>query len=179
MLSRKFKAYLDLARPVNVAITCSQFPLLRFWQAQRQANGLEIVIAALTGGFVAAAANSINDFFDVEIDRTNKPSRPIPRGDATKREAWIEWLVLSIAAIALNFFLNRLRPRNRPVRRRYSLLVQRAFQTDNRYRQSRRRTDDGNGIHLWRSRRRESQQSGHARNLCIPYQCRSRSYQRH
>ncbi len=105
MLSSKLKAYIDLTRPVNVAITVLSIPVASILAGAKVSQWLQIFVASLTGGFVAAAANSINDYFDVEIDKTNKPSRPIPRGDATKNEAWIEWLVLSIVAIVLNFFL--------------------------------------------------------------------------
>jgi geranylgeranylglycerol-phosphate geranylgeranyltransferase len=106
MPSKKLKAYKDLTRPVNVAITLVSIPAASILAGAKAGQWVEVVVAALTGGFVAAAANSINDYFDVEIDRINKPSRPIPRGDASKREAWIEWLVLSIIAIVLNFFLS-------------------------------------------------------------------------
>jgi geranylgeranylglycerol-phosphate geranylgeranyltransferase len=105
MLSRKLKAYIDLTRPVNVAITVLSIPAASILAGARVNQWLEVLVAALTGGFVAAAANSINDYFDVEIDKINKPSRPIPRGDATKKEARIEWLVLSFVAIVMNFFL--------------------------------------------------------------------------
>jgi len=106
MLSKKLKAYVDLTRPVNVAITMLSIPAASILAGGNLKQWFEILVAALTGGFVAAAANSINDFFDVEIDRINKPGRPIPRGDASKKEAWIEWLSLSIVAVLLNLMLN-------------------------------------------------------------------------
>lgn len=106
MLSKKLKAYIDLTRPVNVGITMLSIPAASILAGAKPLQWLEVVISAVTGGIVAAAANSINDFFDVEIDRINKPSRPIPRGDATKNEAKAEWMVLSIVAIALNILLN-------------------------------------------------------------------------
>jgi len=106
MLSRKLKAYVDLTRPVNVAITFLSIPAASVLAGAHVGQWMEIAIAGLTGGLVAAAANSINDYFDVEIDRINKPARPIPRGDATKKDAWFEWLFLSIVAVVLNFWLN-------------------------------------------------------------------------
>lgn len=106
MLSRKLKAFIDLSRPLNVGITLLSIPAACILAGARVNHWAEILIAAITGGLVAAAANSINDYFDVEIDKINKPSRPIPRGDATRKEAWIEWFVLSIVAILLNLILN-------------------------------------------------------------------------
>lgn len=39
-----------------------------------------ILLACFSGGVITAAANSINDYFDIEIDRVNKPQRPLPSG---------------------------------------------------------------------------------------------------
>jgi len=107
MHSKKFKAYLDLTRPVNVGITMLSIPAASILAGAKPNQWLQVILAALTGGFVAAAANSINDYFDVNIDKINKPGRPIPRGDASKKEAWIEWLVLSCIAVSLNVALNK------------------------------------------------------------------------
>jgi geranylgeranylglycerol-phosphate geranylgeranyltransferase len=105
MHSRKLRAYLDLTRPINVVITLLSIPVASMLAGARMMQWREMVLAALTGGLVAAGANSINDYFDVEIDRTNKPTRPIPRGDVSRQEAWTEWLVLSSVAITVNLFL--------------------------------------------------------------------------
>ncbi len=103
---RKIKALIDLTRPVNVAITLVSIPAASMLAGAGWHQWFEVLLAALTGGLVAGAANAINDRFDVDIDRINKPSRPIPRGDATQKDALVEWLVLSLVAIALNIVLN-------------------------------------------------------------------------
>jgi len=36
-----------------------------------------------------AASNALNQIYDLEIDRINKPKRPLPSGRLTLREAWI------------------------------------------------------------------------------------------
>ena len=106
MLSKRVVGYFDLARPVNVVITLLAIPVASVLAGARANQWVPVLLAALTGGLVAAGANSINDYFDVEIDKINKPLRPIPRGDVTRKEAWIEWLTLSAIAIVLNLFLN-------------------------------------------------------------------------
>jgi geranylgeranylglycerol-phosphate geranylgeranyltransferase len=60
----------------------------------------------LTGALVAAGANAVNDFFDVEIDRTNRPERPIPRGTVSRRDALAVWAVTALGSISLNIFLH-------------------------------------------------------------------------
>jgi geranylgeranylglycerol-phosphate geranylgeranyltransferase len=73
------KGFFLLSRPVNVLIA-----MLSIFLAAVIAAGLvhkaAILLACLTGALVTAAANSINDYFDVEIDRINRPERPIPAG---------------------------------------------------------------------------------------------------
>lgn len=105
MLSKKWRAYVDLTRPLNVGITLLSIPAASVLAGAAVSQWIQVLLATLTGGLVAAAANSINDYFDVEIDKINKPRRPIPRGDATKREAWLLWLSLSAVALILNTLL--------------------------------------------------------------------------
>ena len=39
-----------------------------------------LLLAAVSGSLIAAGANAINDVFDLNIDRINKPQRPLPSG---------------------------------------------------------------------------------------------------
>ena len=44
-------------------------------------SGIWIIISAvLSGIFVAAAGYTVNDYYDIEIDRINKPERVLPSG---------------------------------------------------------------------------------------------------
>ena len=51
--------------------------------------------------FIASAQNIINDIFDVEVDKINKPNRPIPSGAITIREAYFLFYIFN--AIGLVF----------------------------------------------------------------------------
>ncbi|MEM2141788.1 MAG: geranylgeranylglycerol-phosphate geranylgeranyltransferase [Candidatus Thorarchaeota archaeon] len=42
----------------------------------------------LTYFFVAAGGNIVNDIFDIEVDKINRPHRALPSGRMTVREAW-------------------------------------------------------------------------------------------
>jgi geranylgeranylglycerol-phosphate geranylgeranyltransferase len=49
-----------------------------------------IAWSVVSAGFVAGLANLINDTFDADIDRVNKPRRPIPSGRLSRRYvAWV------------------------------------------------------------------------------------------
>jgi geranylgeranylglycerol-phosphate geranylgeranyltransferase len=73
------KGYILLTRPVNLAIafisifmggavTGTVHPLAK------------LLLACFSATCITAGANAINDFFDVDIDRINKPKRPLPSG---------------------------------------------------------------------------------------------------
>ena len=48
-----------------------------------------ILLGSLCASFLNAASNAINQIYDLEIDRINKPSRPLVTGALTIRQAWI------------------------------------------------------------------------------------------
>src|SRR3989442_679957 len=45
------------------------------------------VFCSLTGFFISAYLLVVNDVYDVEVDRVNQPSRPVPSGKVTSRGA--------------------------------------------------------------------------------------------
>ncbi|MDA0524785.1 geranylgeranylglycerol-phosphate geranylgeranyltransferase [Methanococcoides alaskense] len=57
---------------------------------------------------VTGAGNGLNDYFDIEIDKVNKPSRPIPSGKISLKSALYFSLLLFITGIALAFLVNSL-----------------------------------------------------------------------
>jgi geranylgeranylglycerol-phosphate geranylgeranyltransferase len=57
---------------------------------------------------VTAAGNVINDYFDVEIDRVNRPDRPIPSGQVSLPAARAFSVTLFLAAILVCLFTNEL-----------------------------------------------------------------------
>jgi len=106
MNSKKIAAYFQLSRPVNVLITFVSIPVACWIAGGTACSWFFILSAGLTGVLVAAGANAINDAFDIDIDRINRPDRPLPRGALTQRDAHRMWLILSIAALGINLFLN-------------------------------------------------------------------------
>jgi geranylgeranylglycerol-phosphate geranylgeranyltransferase len=65
-----------------------------------------ILLATLTGALVTAGANAINDLFDIEIDRINRPNRPLPSGALEQKEAKRMWFITSSISIGINLFIN-------------------------------------------------------------------------
>lgn len=85
-MTLNIKSYLKLARPANlglvsfVILIASSFfsPFPSIWR-------LLLTIICVT--FITAAGNALNDMCDIEIDRINKPNRPLPSGSITIENA--------------------------------------------------------------------------------------------
>lgn len=55
---------------------------------------------------VTGAGNAINDYFDVEIDRINRPDRPIPSGAISERAVFFYAATLFLSGVVLSFITN-------------------------------------------------------------------------
>ena len=60
---------------------------------------LTVVLGSLCASFMNAASNAINQIYDLEIDRVNKPKRPLVTGALSLRQAW--WFTWVFYALAL------------------------------------------------------------------------------
>jgi 4-hydroxybenzoate polyprenyltransferase len=110
----KAKLYSDLARPftllppalgvVSGAVTA--------WGAHHAhppvTPGLlqPVLFGALMAAVLNAANNAINQIYDLEIDRVNKPNRPLPAGTLSLREAWAFTLVTYALSWVLAWLVN-------------------------------------------------------------------------
>jgi geranylgeranylglycerol-phosphate geranylgeranyltransferase len=63
-------------------------------------------LGSLAGGIISGAGMVINDYFDVEIDRINRPERPIPAGLISSNTAIVYYVILNLIALALLLFTN-------------------------------------------------------------------------
>lgn len=61
---------------------------------------LTVALGSACAAFLNAANNSLNQIYDLEIDRINKPKRPLPAGDLTLRQAWVfTWIMYAIGLL--------------------------------------------------------------------------------
>ncbi len=67
---------------------------------------LKIAVGALMAGVLNAASNGVNQIYDLELDRVNKPQRPLPAGTMTIGEAKVITVVLFILALVLAALVN-------------------------------------------------------------------------
>ncbi|GAB4377980.1 MAG: hypothetical protein Kow0075_07350 [Salibacteraceae bacterium] len=104
-------AYLKLVRaPILVLIFCIQYAT-RYWLIKPMlvVNGFQFVVDDLTfflyslgGVLIAAGGFAINDYFDVKIDRVNKPKEVVVDRLIKRRVAMATHVVLSAAGVALS-----------------------------------------------------------------------------
>lgn len=61
---------------------------------------MTVVLGSLCAAFLNAASNALNQITDLEIDRINKPSRPLVTGQLSIRQAWIfTWVLYALAIV--------------------------------------------------------------------------------
>ena len=62
-------------------------------------------IGLVMAAVLNAASNALNQIYDLEIDRINKPRRPLPSGRLSSREAWTFTLATYVVALGLAWFV--------------------------------------------------------------------------
>ncbi|MFZ5515317.1 MAG: geranylgeranylglycerol-phosphate geranylgeranyltransferase [Candidatus Zhuqueibacterota bacterium] len=97
--------YFRLCRPVNVLIGMISIFIGAFITGTIQPIRA-VLFASISGGLIAAAANSINDYFDIAIDKINKPHRPIAAGHISPTNGFIFSIALFIAGMTFGYFIN-------------------------------------------------------------------------
>jgi geranylgeranylglycerol-phosphate geranylgeranyltransferase len=109
----KRRALVDLARPFTLlppALGVLSGAVTAWGSGQgRPPVTWDLVLPVLYGTVMAAvlnaANNALNQIYDLDIDRVNKPARPLPSGALTVREAWaftavtcaVAWLLAWLA----------------------------------------------------------------------------------
>lgn len=96
--SETARGLLELTRPGNVA-AAGVLTFTGAFVADGLATPVAIVAAVAATAFATAAGNAVNDYFDREIDRINRPDRPIPRGAVSERGALAFSVALFVGAV--------------------------------------------------------------------------------
>jgi len=65
----------------------------------------EMLAGAALAMLLNAASNAVNQIFDIEVDRVNKPTRPLPAGELSIAGAWAVTVVAGAAALGIAWTL--------------------------------------------------------------------------
>ena len=101
----KISSYLKLSRPANILIAGLSVivgaavtgEIISWWK---------VLLAFVSAGLIAGGGNTINDYFDLEIDKINKPQRPLPQSQISPKDALLFSVLLFIIGIILSVFIN-------------------------------------------------------------------------
>jgi 4-hydroxybenzoate polyprenyltransferase len=99
-VTQRVKEYLRLIRLPNVFTTPSNilagyFAAVTTTAAAAEADEVHLIALMVSSGLLYIAGIVLNDYFDIEIDKKERPSRPLPSGKISKGHA------LTIAIVAL------------------------------------------------------------------------------
>ena len=103
-------AYLELARPLNGVIAFISAWLGGMFASQGKIENIiniRLLLVAVSALALLSAGNAINDYCDYNIDRINRPRRPIPSGRIRRANALIFAIVLTVIGIWLGTLINR------------------------------------------------------------------------
>ncbi|HTR81589.1 MAG TPA: geranylgeranylglycerol-phosphate geranylgeranyltransferase [Bacteroidota bacterium] len=100
------KNYLILLRPSNFIITVASVFVSCLLAGGTNTDLPAMVIASFAAGFIGGGGMVVNDIFDIEIDRINKPLRPLPSGTVSPRAAAFFYAALTGVGLLLNLFLH-------------------------------------------------------------------------
>ena len=106
MLNRKAKGIIQLFRPelpfsagicvvLGEIVALGGFPLIR-----------EAMLGFACGFFISGSAFVSNDYFDLEVDRVNAPSRPLPSGAVSPPEALLLAGIAMLIGLSASFAIS-------------------------------------------------------------------------
>ena len=97
--------HIIIVRPLNVLAAIISI-LLSSIITQYDGHSINIIYATLVVIFFTAGANTLNDFFDYEIDIVNRPNRPLSSGKVPKNYALIYSILYFIIGLFFAYQLN-------------------------------------------------------------------------
>ncbi len=100
------KVLLELIRPINDVMSAFAVFIAGVISAGWQMPLVSVLAASLGTFFASAAGMVINDYFDYDIDLVNKPQRPIPSGQITRKGALYFSVLLFGGALICALFTN-------------------------------------------------------------------------
>ena len=96
------RAYIEILRIPNLLLMGIGVIFGGFIALKTYMFSQDLGLAALSAALLTAAANVMNDIRDLEIDKINRPERPIPSGRISVRVAWTLYAILLSVGILLS-----------------------------------------------------------------------------
>jgi len=100
------KNYLKLARVGNVIITFLSVECSGVLCGINVVENWRIFAAAIAASLITAGGNAVNDLLDIDIDRINRPSRPLAAGQITRPHAISFYILVTIGGLIISASIN-------------------------------------------------------------------------
>lgn len=101
----KFKDTIEILRPIN-GLMGGLTVIIGILNTRIDIDPItlifNIIFGVLTYFFISGSSMVINDYYDIEIDKINRPERPIPRGSITLKQAKILWIITILIGTILS-----------------------------------------------------------------------------
>ena len=107
-MTEKLTAIVKIIRPLNFLITFISVILAAILCHPSEFSLVKILSAALAAGLTAASGNIINDIYDIEIDKVNRPLRPLPSNKIKIKEAYGLYILLVVISMILSYLVSEL-----------------------------------------------------------------------
>jgi geranylgeranylglycerol-phosphate geranylgeranyltransferase len=104
----KLNAVCKIIRPVNLIITFISIVIAVIICSNGAFAADKIIFASVSGALAAAAGNIINDLFDIDIDKINRPDRPLASNKLTRLQAVSFYILFSFLSLTLSYLINKL-----------------------------------------------------------------------
>ncbi|MBI4018061.1 MAG: geranylgeranylglycerol-phosphate geranylgeranyltransferase [Candidatus Aenigmarchaeota archaeon] len=98
--------YLEILRPINGLMTAIAVWVGSVVAGSALVPSSPVILAILSAFLISGAGMVVNDYYDIQIDRINRPKRPIPSGRMSLKAAKIYAAALFASGIALSYFIN-------------------------------------------------------------------------
>jgi geranylgeranylglycerol-phosphate geranylgeranyltransferase len=105
---KKVKAYINIVRPINFLITFATVVVATALSFKFEYSIVKVIMAALSASLTLSAGNVINDIYDLNGDKINHPSRPLPLGIISINAALIYYYILLTGSLILSLFVSNL-----------------------------------------------------------------------
>lgn len=103
---KKLKAVFKIIRPLNILITFLSVIVAGIIAQGKNSIPQILLLVAIAESLTFSAGNIINDIFDIETDKLNRPERVLPKGEISKQTAFIVYVLFVLLSGFISFYAN-------------------------------------------------------------------------
>ncbi len=103
---RKILQFIKISRPLNITIIFFTVLVAGFLCSENNTITFSTFLAGISASLIAVAGYVINDYFDIKIDKINRPERPLASGEISVKSAIIYYSITSIIGLSLSILIN-------------------------------------------------------------------------